>query len=240
MSGFLGQLYTTAQNGGQVWPRPRYRFEGSAGNDANVGGDEITQNTEAATPFGQESPPKRPSSVSVEIKKVRPSPVSTLGAQSPTSPLLTTPKLQPRPQAGSLEVPTAIPAAPAASMTPFSTEAPSDISPTLDRVEIAKPGAKTADPPAVVERLPKFAVPEPSAQPLAKASLTSEVILGQAPVAPGPARASAPNTPQGVSEPVVQIHIGRIEVRAPAAPSPAPRPQPAVSLSDYLAQRQRR
>jgi len=239
MSGFLGQLYATAQNGGQVWPRPRYRFEGSAGNDANVGGDEITQNTEAATPFGQESPPKRPSNVPVEIKKVQPNPVSTLGVQSPTSPILIAPKPQPRPQAPSLEVPTAIPTAPVALMTPFSTEAPSDISPTLDRVEIAKPGAKTANPPTA-ERLPKFEAKKTPAQPSTQDPLTSEVILGQAPVAPGPARASAPNTPQGVSEPVVQIHIGRIEVRAPAAQSPAPRPQPAVSLSDYLAQRQRR
>jgi hypothetical protein len=43
-------------------------------------------------------------------------------------------------------------------------------------------------------------------------------------------------------EPVVHVHIDRIEVRAPAAPEPAraPRPrEPTVSLDDYLAQTRR-
>lgn len=45
---------------------------------------------------------------------------------------------------------------------------------------------------------------------------------------------------ESAAEPVVHVHIGRIEVRAPAQPGPAPRAprprEPNLSLADYLAQ----
>jgi hypothetical protein len=58
---------------------------------------------------------------------------------------------------------------------------------------------------------------------------------------PAPRRRTEPTPPS--SETVVQVHIGRIDVRAappPAAPQPAqtPRPRPNLSLEEYLRQRE--
>src|SRR4051794_4470212 len=62
---------------------------------------------------------------------------------------------------------------------------------------------------------------------------------GRAP-APAPSvRRQAGKEADAEPEPVVYVHIGRIEVRAPAAPArpQAPRPrEPTLSLADYLAQ----
>lgn len=54
----------------------------------------------------------------------------------------------------------------------------------------------------------------------------------------------AQSTPQERSETVVQVHIGRIEVRAITPPAPAIQPaqtsrsQPKMSLDEYLRQRE--
>jgi hypothetical protein len=67
------------------------------------------------------------------------------------------------------------------------------------------------------------------------------VVQGDAP-APTPRvrrRAAEPLAAEPEQEPVVHVHIGRIEVRAPAAPARprAPRSrEPLLSLADYLAQ----
>jgi hypothetical protein len=54
----------------------------------------------------------------------------------------------------------------------------------------------------------------------------------------------APATPPAVTEQVVRVSIGRIEVRATPAPAPAamasvPLARPRESLDDYLASRDR-
>jgi hypothetical protein len=125
--------------------------------------------------------------------------------------------------------------------------------PTGRRATPSPSAASSAEPPAAAEPADP---PEPAdpAEPAAARARLVETRLAErrvdAPSPAAPGRAADPSAPrrrrpadppaaEPTPEPVVHVHIGRIEVRGPAAPAwpQAPRPrEPLLSLDDYLAQ----
>ena len=128
--------------------------------------------------------------------------------------------------------PPAVAGAPSASRSPGATE-------PLDRPDPPAAGRRLAPAiPRAVARPPRVADPQGATD-----SLAASAIPGPVAVAPvGQARRRQPSTDMAPA-PVVNVTIGRVEVRPPppppppsAAPAPGPRP---LSLADYLERRNR-
>lgn len=133
------------------------------------------------------------------------------------------------------------PASPARADRPRAPE-------SADRPESAS-GVKRADvtpPPAVppkVERGAVLATPTPSAPPArAPSEATGEPMLTpvRSRLSLPPRRDAQAAERSRADDPIIQVTIGRVEVRAATAPEPRPKPRPAngaTSLDDYLRQR---
>ncbi len=133
------------------------------------------------------------------------------------------------------------PRAPASGLRPLVPSLPPP-APPLSAPAAAQQSAVpgwTSPPAAAALSPPPFSPerPLPAARPPAYPPPENRA-RGQAHAASGARSAPAPSTPvpSAAAPPTIEIHIGRIDVRAisPSLPEPSRRPAPALSLGDYL------
>lgn len=238
---------------GAIAPSPAELLEVEAATEALPPAPTVRRSAAAvrqeATPPPPETPPvelpPRPSSAAGPITRRQRVEEGAATAAAPAAPRSAS--LTAVPVAGAPERRSAEPSARPAAADP----SPSPREPARAPVR-ATGSARSprAAPPSEAPATPQAAAP---AAPHARVVETHVVERGggdprqtaQLPVRAGwRPRASAEETAAGAlsresAEPIVHVHIGRIEVRAPAAPERrrAPRPrEPRLSLDDYLAQ----
>ncbi len=181
-------------------------------------------------------------------------PVSSLLLRSPapvTSPLAAPPLSTPIPTSPVSSVAHSSPMNPenttgvtTPSSSLASTEAPRSPNPELTIQQIQQPWVQSqavlAQPPASEPLMPKVPQPELASLPESRALLPPRPVI-QPQITALPEQPTSPPSTKPTSPPTIQVTIGRIDVRAIAAPTPSRRPSTPssakLSLDEYLRSR---